>query len=65
MLPYSLLENRIGGENVNLPSLSLGGLAQPEDNSAGPTEAGVADNVEKFDRIRFSTGEHGSLYGRT
>jgi hypothetical protein len=65
MLPYSFLENRIGGENVNIPPLSLGDLAQPEDNAAGPTKAGVADNVEELDRVPFSMGEHESLYERT
>jgi hypothetical protein len=65
MLPYGSLENRICGEYVNLPSLSLGDLAQPEDNAASPTEAGIADNMEELDRAPFSMGKHGCLYGRT
>ena len=54
VLPDGLLENRIGGQNIDLPALRLGDLAQAEDDAAGPAEAGVADNVKKLHRIRLS-----------
>jgi hypothetical protein len=46
MLPYSSLKNGVSGEDVNLPSVRLSNLSQPQDDAAGPPEARVADDVQ-------------------
>jgi hypothetical protein len=45
LLPHGALENGIGSENVYLPRLRLGNLAQPQDDAARATEARVAGDV--------------------
>jgi hypothetical protein len=45
MLLHGSLENRIGGQDVNLPAFRMGDVAQPQNNASRSTEPGVADNV--------------------
>src|SRR5689334_10649521 len=59
MLPGGLLEDGVGAQNVNLPSLRLCDVAQPEDDAGSPAEAGISDNVQYPDRARLSIGQHG------
>jgi 5-methylcytosine-specific restriction endonuclease McrBC GTP-binding regulatory subunit McrB len=52
------LKDWIGSENVNLPSLRLGNLAQPQNDAASPAEAGVAGDMKEPDRFHFLMSEH-------
>jgi hypothetical protein len=47
MLPDRFLENWVGRQNVNVPSLRFGNLAQAEDDFASTAEAGIPDNVQE------------------
>jgi hypothetical protein len=58
VLPRGLLEDRIGCQNVNLPTFRSRYLSQAQDNARGSTEAGIADNVQNSYRFRFFMGEH-------
>jgi hypothetical protein len=58
MASGGLLEGGVSGQNVNVPTLGLCYLTQPQDDSGGSTEARVADNVKKPYCFWFLMGEH-------